>query len=353
MKKTFFAIALLGLLGTACTKQSELNLEDIEMKATLQGKVFYERGILVEKQSTQLTAYLEPADGVTVLVSVPYSQYKSGAVGNKYYEVKTDANGDYSVSLPVGNGSISAQVSVIPFTRKYTTEVNGVLTDFDNALYNNVTARSVTLSAYGMVQAPDLNVSATVSTDRNLRTKDISLTGEVKAIAEEYVTDVNDRITGTTVAEKAMKSESSVLLVFSARNDNRTIVYPVTTASTGKYTLDAKVYDSWEYADMTVRVKVEPYKVTGQEGFSHYYQSVEGKGNDAWATQRIDGVYEGSASTSVTSSQEFFSLKMNDLVLYFTPGDYSTIKGIGNPDVDYDEDNNRLYYTNNPMGWSY
>jgi len=122
MKNKLFLAALVVLTLIGCEKpQSEMILDGANVQvATLTGKVTYNPGGSNGKTIA--------ADSVEVRAIVANSQYSAGAQGMKQFPaVRTDKNGFYSISIPVGQVTISGvRVEVVPFQGEYTDPNSGV-----------------------------------------------------------------------------------------------------------------------------------------------------------------------------------------------------------------------------------
>ena len=138
MKKSFLWAAFVAALAlTGCQKQSELNFDDIQTYATVQGRVKYEPGDKLNDKGYPEAKEAELKEGVTVVAKIAYSEYDGRAIGTKQIKVVTDANGVYILSIPVGQKNISVDVSPAGFWDEYIQyEFDSDIKDYRRRLYN-------------------------------------------------------------------------------------------------------------------------------------------------------------------------------------------------------------------------
>lgn len=359
MKKTrlFLGAALAAVLclWTGCREeQSEMTLDVIEGRATIQGKVMYDQGARQDEDAMLVGVNMVPASGVTVTIKVPYDAYKSGSDGEKLYTTTTDANGNYSISIPATSTVAQATIDVLPFYATYGTLNNdGTITTTDNALFNNTTittGASISIEQ-GDIQIANIEVNPTLTTTQPERNQTITIKGKVTYLGE--IRAENSNIEEYVSGPIAKSNQPLIVYLFNNSSNEPTIVYNLTTDEKGEYNLTAKFYETWDYSDVIIVAEVEAsYAATNSEkAFKHYVLEYS---TDEWSVQNLSGVYSNAYQlTQASSNNKFLILEMADIQQTFTPEDYSIIRGIGNPDVDKDENGVRIYRTKNPMGWSY
>lgn len=361
MKKTrlFLGAALAAVLclWTGCREeQSEMTLDVIEGRATIQGKVMYDQGARQVEDAMLVGVNMVPASGVTVTIKVPYDAYKSGSDGEKLYTTTTDANGNYSISIPATSTVAQATIDVLPFYATYGTLNNdGTITTTDNVLFNNTTittGASISIEQ-GDIQIANIEVNPTLTTDQPERNQTITIKGKVTYLGEVRVeSNDSERYKSDTIANTNYPVRI-ILSCLDLNNEQPDIIYNLTTDNSGRYNLTAQFYETWNYSNVRIVAEVEASYTTADsdKAFKHYVREV---GASEWSIQNLSGIYsEKSQSTQANSNNKFFTLEMRDIQQDFTPEDYSIIRGIGNPDVDEDEDGILIYETNNPMGWNY
>lgn len=96
-------------------------------------------------------------------------------------------------------------------------------------------------------------------------------------------------------------------------------------------------------------VRVEVPAFSGK--MTHYYCNY-GENNNFWGNQEINVYYNptSSESVSLTEKNSAVAYDIEDVLVsdFAVTSDKKQIKGIGIVEVDYDEDGNKLYYTNDP-----
>ncbi len=108
--KKFLLAALAALVLVGCQhEQSELNFADIKSQASISGKVFY---ALAEECDTLEAGAIVPAANADVVVAIAISEYRGTGDGIKQYPAKTNANGEYLITIPIGEDAIDVEVEV-------------------------------------------------------------------------------------------------------------------------------------------------------------------------------------------------------------------------------------------------
>lgn len=353
MKKTilFAAVAIGTLLFPACNEkeQSEMTMDSIQGRATIQGQVMYNQGDIQEDGVVLEGINMTPAKEVAVMVKVPYSSYKDDAAdGDAVYTVKTDANGNYAVEIPVGARDVQATVSVLPFYASYGEYTNGTINIVEDALFNE--GESVVYVGQNDVKIANLEVQPAEINTQPERNQTITIKGEVAYWGE--VREVGDYEEVFYVRGKISCPNQPVRISL-VKGDNK-IIYNTTTDSNGEFNLDAKFYDDWSFSSdfkVLAEVKASFVEEDSDRAFRHYVKSAE---TNEWMTaQRLSGAFSGAFYEDyVASENEFLPLSI-ELEQEFTPEDFSIIRGIGNRDVDY-EDGKQIFLMNydDPMGWN-
>ncbi len=366
MKKILFAVLAAFALVACDQEQSELSLDSIPGKGTIKGKVFYDAQGVVE--GNQITNATIPADSVEVVVEVKYNEYDSNANGSKKYVTYTNKKGEYEVQIPVGSSPVNYTVYVRAFDAEYngTTDDKGEI--LDNTAYYTSTPESGSVSVGDVEVVNDITMNGQAEdiTKRNLV---VTLTGKVfieELVQEEEVLGPFDSIpftdpeTGITTnlpvykytgfeyvgAEKGCQTK----LTITVQNGTKEIVYNnVATNADGSYSVNVNLYDDWDLAGTTVEVETPMFYVTN---FKHHYCSISDTDKKQWNQQTLSGFYDSKSISSTLSKDNLFvKHEMSDINLDFRPENRDDIKGIGNIDVDYDEEGNHLYVTSNPLGW--
>lgn len=156
------AFAACSILFACTPEQSSLTIDTFSQEATIVGKVTYDAGILWKSGVIDAYNNYVPAPGVDVIARIPYSQIgSSSAKGDYTITAKTDANGKFSIVIPVGVNSLSATVSCLPFfAKKSVLDGDGKEAFVDQALYNNSSSVSVTTIKSGEIRTANLTVTS-------------------------------------------------------------------------------------------------------------------------------------------------------------------------------------------------
>lgn len=353
MRKIFFvALATLALVGCQNQSQSQLDFDDVSGKAVVQGYVYVDRGF--KQDGTTLVAVNEPAEGCEVVVKVPYQEYDANATsGDKMFTAVCDANGFYTIEIPVGQAAIAgANVYTRPFVGTYYGMVNGQVMETTASFPETSTA--VDIENGKTFMAANMVVSKDVTTPILSRQQVVTVSGQ---IAQNYEKknwiDPQNMDKGYTVSADVQNATKAVelQLTFFHSSSAEALVYNVTTDATGAYNLTVNLFDTWNISDVLVEVTAKSYlnKVT------HYYQRYD-EDNIDWKydTQDVTGYYAGTQTTDyLREGDELIGHTFGKMILTFVP-DYAKviIYGLGNPDIDW-KDGNRIYRSDNVLGWSY
>ena len=106
MKKIFLfaAVAMLALVGCEKQKQSSLDFEQVQSNATITGRLVY----FADKLGTNTAE--TPLASQRVYFMVDDSLYAKKAEGVKSFEAITDADGNYSITVPTGKKEIKGKL---------------------------------------------------------------------------------------------------------------------------------------------------------------------------------------------------------------------------------------------------
>ena len=438
------AVAIVAL--TSCqNEQSQLDFADVEGKAVVQGYVYIDKGYIQDGDNYVVKSL--PAEGCAVLVKVPYTKYDAdAAAGDKFFEGVCDANGFYTIEVPVGQSAITGvNVYTRPIVDKYYDLINGAIVE-KQASYPEASA-SVELERGKIYTASNIYIQKGVESPIMSRSQVIKLNGVVKEECEVQE-NTNDDITvkakvpaawtdqitawvwatggegkeivptqegewyvytqncaelniifkngagwngdanqtvditvtestcieitadGATKAtytivdceggdvtleikagQRKVSQKVELAVTFTnSQYPTEKIVYNITTDYDGKYDLSANLYDTWNVANTTVKVETKPYLAS----VTHYYREKNlyyGTWTDK--SQSVSGYYNSkTVSKNLSAGDLLIGTKINDIVLTFTPDkNNNTIYGIGDYEVDYDDNYNRIYKSENPLNW--
>lgn len=340
------ALAIVAL--TSCQKeQSQLDFDSVTGKAIVQGFVYIDKGYMQDGESYVVKSL--PAAGCDVLVKVPYSKYDAdAAAGDKFFEAVCDANGFYSIEVPVGQAAISgAKVYTRPLVDKYYDLINGNIVEID-ASYGEASA-SIEIERGKVYTAANIYIQKDGESPILTRNQVIAISG---LIQEEYEEEKNESGTFSAVKGKRnVTSKVNVVLTFTNSNyPSEKIVYNIITDYAGVYKLSANLYDIWDIDDTRVIVETKPYLAS----VKHYYEENTFMGWEK-RSQMVSGYYkEKSINKYLSTGDLLIGTKMSDIVLTFVP-DYNNNKiyGIGKYDIDYINGTKAFRCYWNPLGWSY
>ena len=355
MKKSIFMMAILAIAAlTSCQKeQSQLDFDGVADKAVVQGYVYIDKGYMQDGSNYVVKSL--PAAGCEVLVKVPYAKYDAdAAAGDKFFEGVCDANGFYTIEVPVGQAAITGvKVYTRPLVDKYYDLINGAIVEID-ASYPEASA-AVEIERGKVYTAANIYLAKDVQSPIMTRTQAVVLKGAVKEACEakKYI-DPEDKDKGYyAIVEKraASKQVNLVVTITNSEFSSEEIVYNITTDVEGNYNLSANLYDTWDVTKTKVEVESKAYLAE----LTHYYQFYnEDETEWVYKTQTVAGYFDSKkVSKTLTSGDLLIGAKLADHVLAFTP-DYASVKiyGIGNEDIDK-VDSKTVYQSWNPLGWAY
>ncbi len=344
-KLLWIAALSIGAATTSCTQvQSELELSDIADSATISGQVMYNQGIMVDTDGTIYENYLVPVADQEVYVNVDLSNYKEGSAGFERYSATTDANGYYTITIPIGLNTINDYVDVAPFVGKYGEIVNGVVYNYDDAIYQEPTRTS-----FSLVSGENKTVNVKIINKPTFATeglnRSIDVLGKIWVYEEVVVRDIYNTFENISVSNSELDREEVVVKV-SHDTDSRSIYYTI-TVDDGEFDEELSFYDSWGFDEVTMTLMRSREVITedqvDSDKFIHYYvmsgeadarkQYLSGSYNEIFQSQRLSNSY-----------MEESECVFNDEYLLFTPENLNYVYGI-NPynTSDYE------YY--NPMNW--
>lgn len=355
MKKSIFMMAILAIAAlTSCQKeQSQLDFEGVEGKAVVQGYVYIDKGYMQDGSNYVVKSL--PAAGCEVLVKVPYAKYDAdAAAGDKFFEGVCDANGFYTIEVPVGQAAITGvKVYTRPLVDKYYDLINGSIVETE-ASYPEASA-SVEIERGKVYTAANIYLAKDVQSPILTRSQAVVLKGAVKETyeAKKYI-DPEDKDKGYyAISDKrvASKKVNLVVTITNSEFSSEEIVYNISTDAEGNYNLSANLYDVWDITKTKVEIESQAYLAE----LTHYYQFWNEDDSEwVYKTQTVAGYFDSKkVSKTLASGDLLIGAKLADHVLAFTP-DYASVKiyGIGNEDIDK-VDSKTVYKSWNPLSWAY
>lgn len=252
-----FAAGMLGLLSSCTKDQSSYTMDSLQGTTTITGVVKYDPGYQeTESGASILGGTYVPASNVTVNVSVPYSSIGIKGSGSKSYTVTTDANGQYTLQLPMSLGD--AQLANISVTAEsfYATynlymkgsqETSFTVVELENTLFNAVPVRDVTATRNNVNKVDDILCDAEYDEEEEYQGV-TTINGTVMYSPGYWLDKYGDPQLKEDVA--AIGANVSV----SVRVADQTVRYSTIVDASGKYSLELPMKISAQSSTMTVVV---------------------------------------------------------------------------------------------------
>ena len=148
---TKLAFAILTVLTfSACSEdQTAFDIEKVPGRATVQGTVTYNEGATVS--GGKLSYSYKPAADLKVFITVSNSSFDDNLAGTTVFETTTDANGKYSLEIPVPDYSVNISVRTAQFKGTHSTveKVNNKVTNVSkNVVYGGRSSVELISSGY-------------------------------------------------------------------------------------------------------------------------------------------------------------------------------------------------------------
>ncbi len=328
------AVALVALLVAlqACNNKSELNLDTFTGKATVTGYI----EILTYTESAD--DYL-PAVGKTVVVEVANSEYCDGAVGVKYFYGVTDENGKFSIEVPVTNKGVEATVYGESFVYEnylYNEVLNGTSANYIDAVMTTATTKITLRDGDTYYYAGSYTIES--ASDVEIEMQEVVLKGKLtytgwKLVGSEFV--------GTTIPYDNMPF---MIYVSTENNLDGTIssLFKGTTDAEGMFELKVNIpfADNYQFELQVSHVN---------NNFVHHYYDVD---LGEWKTQTVPTLFDGYKSYKNKFYIYGNIVELGVVNVTTTPMTKEQVRGIGNPDVDYDG-MTQIYKNGDRIGWKY
>ena len=332
------AVALVALLVAlqACNNKSELNLDTFTGKATVTGYI-------------EILTYTESADdylravGKTVVVEVANSEYCDGAVGVKYFYGVTDENGKFSIEVPVTNKGVEATVYGESFVYEnylYNEVLNGTSANYIDAVMTTATTKITLRDGDTYYYAGSYTIES--ASDVEIEMQEVVLKGKLtytgwKLVGSEFV--------GTTIPYDNMPF---MIYVSTENNLDGTIsvedisLFKGTTDAEGMFELKVNIpfADNYQFELQVSHVN---------NNFVHHYYDVD---LGEWKTQTVPTLFDGYKSYKNKFYIYGNIVELGVVNVTTTPMTKEQVRGIGNPDVDYDG-MTQIYKNGDRIGWKY
>lgn len=359
MKKFFIAaLAVLAIVGCKNQKQSELDFNAKAGVATVSGTVMYDYGYEMVNGSL-VKAKKALGEGVMVAY-ISYDEYDAAAVGIKQIEAEIK-DGKFSVEIPVSMEAITVNFEVRGFYAKHYGSLDNAGKPIEqNAFYESPFIAPLTVVANyvadlgEIVMAPNLEELST-------RTQKVTLKGTVYGQYEKKkMVDDEDDTKGFYGMFESQKLGNVALVVTLSNadpDDDREIVYNVTTDEKGAYELECDFYTAWgTLADVNVKVEAKAFVYD----LTHYYAYYDKEAAECvYTSQKVAGYYNDANNTGALDGGAILLGKTMDVTMPFVALSTEKVYGLGNA-IDTADDNKDFNHTKittpgvfnqNPMGW--
>ena len=277
MKKQFmFAAAVMTALAfTSCKKyevSGPLDLSELQT-VTIQGNMY------ADLDETNTTLEKAP-QGLKVTVSIPFTDYNSTAGdGNHIVTTTTDANGKFSINVPVVSDGVDATIYFESFTASVNTQVGGNSNFEKTKLFKLATQTISGLGAGNSKETLNLGLLAYISSSTSPDSASFTPTTSVtyEGIMEYERKVVTALVGGLDSTVYAPFPEGTILVVeitskdefLREFNQNKT----VTTTAGGKYLIEVPLIKNG-----TANIKISVHEILTwtnklNEDFLHLYKA--------------------------------------------------------------------------------
>lgn len=254
-----------AIMMTSCSEeQSSFNIDSVPGRGVIEGTVLYNQG--TKLVDGKFVYDYKPAANLKMVAVVTNSDYDSNLSGQTTYEVTTDENGKYSITLPAPTVK---EVSVRFITSSFRgvrsvvkIENNKVVTVEEPVVYTGMGETSV--RANGIKYC---NFNCTETSEDLLSkgfTEYANVSGRLGQNVEKYTagkTQTNDAgvIIGHTDAtlEYLFKGAANTPLILEVEYQNHTFVYNTTSNASGGFTMQVPV--AAFPASFSCKVSAVPY----------------------------------------------------------------------------------------------
>ena len=332
------AVALVALLVAlqACNNKSELNLDTFTGKATVTGYI----EILTYTESAD--DYL-PAVGKTVVVEVANSEYCDGAVGVKYFYGVTDENGKFSIEVPVTNKGVEATVYGESFVYEnylYNEVLNGTSANYIDAVMTTATTKITLRDGDTYYYAGSYTIES--ASDVEIEMQEVVLKGKLTYTGWE---SVGSEFVGTSIPYNNMP-----FMIYVSTENNLDGTISVEDISLFKGTTDAEgMFELKVNIPFADNYQFELQVSHLNNNFVHHYFDVD---LNEWGTQIVPTLFDGYKSYKNKFYIYGNIVELGVVNVTTTPMTKEQVRGIGNPDVDYDG-MTQIYKNGDRIGWKY
>ncbi len=284
MKKLFVPLAIVAMIFTSCKKYDASEPLDLESlpKVTLTGTVY------AQLDETVPTMQFAP-EGTVVRVSIPYANYDLNNASNGRY-VKTttiNAQGGYSIEVPVVSTGVNATVSFKDFT--YSVKQQNAVGQSETILKHFACADQVVANlGKGKNEGDYINIDATYGSNA-VNPNDSTVLAPTTTVTVSGKLDyLSDDTTYRSVPEGTAITAVIKLTAPDNREYNQTQTITVGAAGTysikvpmvtrGEASVKLMAENFWEYTDLTTNKRaIYRYTLSQTIGGIYNYANQTGK----------------------------------------------------------------------------
>lgn len=253
-----FAAGMLGFFSSCTKDQSSYTMDSLQGTTTITGVVKYDPGYQeTESGASILGGTYIPASDVTVSVSVPYSSIGISGSGSKSYTVTTDANGRYTLQLPMSLGDdqlANISVTAESFYATYNLYMQGsqetsfTVVELQNTLFNAVASQSVTAIRNNVNKVDDILCNADYDEEEEYQGV-ATIAGKVTYFPGYWLDNNN-----VPQKEKDVAAIGARVSVKVPIADQKEVTYSTLVNASGEYSLEVPMNISSQMSTMTVSV---------------------------------------------------------------------------------------------------
>ena len=337
--RKYFLVAAAALMLVGCAKeQSEFTAKDLKNDAlpqgTVVGTVKYDAGAYKDASGNIFEEHFIPAAGQQVKIEVSNGSYVTGSQGDQTYLAEIGEDGKFSYSLPLGLNATNVKVSVIPFYAEKKVLVAGEIKTIPDALYNNGVGPTTKSLTNKDVKTYDFNVTSDATIEET-RSQKVTVSGRV--LLQQWIKDPDDAtkfIIDNKATEKKWNLTCDVNTFDDAGNiDEKYTKTGIQTNTEGEFSFTVNLPDNW--MDMTYLPTLEvKTKAELDNEFTGRYWDDDKKEYKSQTCQVLYPVV--STLYFITLNNEIVPAKVGDIIIEPELQEKAGIKGIDNPDIDYD-----------------
>lgn len=287
------AVASMALTGCS-DEQSVFDVNAVPGKCTIEGQITYNEGTTVNPETKKFEYNFKPLADTPIKVKVANSAYNNGQTGYSYFETRTDAEGNYSITIPAPENTASGTVEVADFkgTRTVVEKVNNkVETKVENVIYYakhnvRVQANHIEYANFRCTECDTEDVLSVYDKSATLRIT-LGKGTEYTTPYEKINTTVTDQESGKEYEvfshyqsgnlyycyEPAAKAD----VILTVQQNGDTMTFNATTDANGEFAIDVPVTGFPASFDYEVQVMPWDAEYTHYVAETLYYINGKGK----------------------------------------------------------------------------